>query len=163
MLSVLVLSSQTGDANSLNNYRGITLIPVISKLFEILLLYYFENVLLTDDLQFGFKKGLGCSDAIFTLSETIAYFRDRGSTVFAAALDISKAFDSVNHYKLFTSLIKVGLPKWVIVILINWYSKLHVSVRWKTVPLLSLMLPSVSGRGARFRQLCSQFLLIFLS
>ena len=71
------MKDKTGYANSLNNYRGIMLIPVISKSFEILLLDYFENVLLTDDLQFGFKKGLGCSDATFTLSETIAYFRDR--------------------------------------------------------------------------------------
>ena len=62
------MKDKTGDSNSLNNYRGITLISVISKLFEILLLEYSENVLLTDDLQFGFKKGLGCSDAIFTLS-----------------------------------------------------------------------------------------------
>ena len=95
---------------SLNNYRGITLILVISKLFEFLQLEYFENVLLTDDLQFGFKKGLDCSDAIFTLSETIEYFRDRGSTVYAAALDINKAFDCVNHYKFITSFIKAGLP-----------------------------------------------------
>ena len=97
------MKDKTGDANFLKNYRGITLIPVISKLFEILLLEYFETVLLTDDLQFGFKKGLGCSNAIFTLSETIEYFRNRGSTVYAATLDISKAFDCVNHYKLFTS------------------------------------------------------------
>ena len=72
---VPVMKDKTGDANSLNNYRGITLIPVISKLFEILLLDYFENVLLTDYLQFGYKKGLSCSDAIFTLSETIAYYQ----------------------------------------------------------------------------------------
>ena len=94
--------------NSFNNYRGITFIPVISKLFEILRLEYFENVLLANDLQFVFKKGLGCSDAIFTLSETIKYFRDRGSTVYAADFETSKGFDLVNHYKLFTSLIKAG-------------------------------------------------------
>ena len=41
---------------TVNNHTSITLIPVISKLFEILLLEYFENVLITDDLQFGFKK-----------------------------------------------------------------------------------------------------------
>ena len=55
---VPLMKDKTGNANSLNNYKGITLIPVISKLFEILLLDYFEYVLLTDDLQFVFKKGL---------------------------------------------------------------------------------------------------------
>ena len=47
---VPVMKGKTDDVNSLNNYRGITLIIVISKLFKILLLDYFENVLLTDDL-----------------------------------------------------------------------------------------------------------------
>ena len=126
---VPLMKNKTSDLNFLNNYRGIRLTPVISKLFEILRLEYFENLLLTDDLQFGFKTSLGCSDAIFTFSDTIEYFRDWGSTVYAAALDISKAFDCVNHYKLFTSLIKAGLPKWVNAILINWYSKRQLSVR----------------------------------
>ena len=158
---VPLMKDKTGDANSLNNQRGITLIPVISKLFEILLLEYFETVLLTDDLQFGFKKGLGCSNAIFTLSETIEYFRNRGSTVYAATLDISKAFDCVNHYKLFTSLIKAGLPKWVIAILINWYSKLHVSVRWKTATSFKFNVGSGVRQGSSFSPANSQFLLIF--
>ena len=147
---VPLMKDKTGDANSLNNYRGITIIPVISKLFEILLLEYFENVLLTDDLQFGFKKGLGCSNAIFTLSETTEYFRNRGSTIYAAALDISKAFDCVNNYKLFTSLIKAGLPKWVIAILINWYSKLQVSVRRKITTSFKCNVGSDVRQGSSF-------------
>ena len=36
---VPLMKDKTSDANSLNNYRGITLIPVISKLFEILLIF----------------------------------------------------------------------------------------------------------------------------
>ena len=46
---VPIMKDKTGDANSINNYRGS--FPVIWKLFEILLLDYFENVLLTDDLS----------------------------------------------------------------------------------------------------------------
>ena len=53
-----LMKDKTGDINFLNNYRGITLIPVISKLLEILLFEYFENILRTDDLQFGCKKRL---------------------------------------------------------------------------------------------------------
>ena len=56
---VPIMKDKIGDANSLNNYTGITLIPVTSKLFEILLLEYFENVLLTNYLQSGFKGGVG--------------------------------------------------------------------------------------------------------
>jgi hypothetical protein len=49
-----------------------------------------EEYLKTDELQFGFKKNSGCSQALFTMSETIKYFLDKGSSVFAAALDLKK-------------------------------------------------------------------------
>ena len=74
------------------------MIPVISKLFELVLLEICEEFLVCDELQFGFKKGVGCSEAIFTLRSTIDYFKDWGSSVFVAAIDISKAFDTVSHY-----------------------------------------------------------------
>jgi len=73
---------------------------------------------------------MGCSEAIFTLRSTIDYFNANGSTVYVAALDISKAYDKVNHYKLFSSLISAGLPKWFIDLLLCWYEKLVVTVRW---------------------------------
>ena len=59
---------------------------MISKLFESVILQLTENKLQTDDLQFGFKKGLGCADAIFTLGNVAEYFTRNGSTVYAASL-----------------------------------------------------------------------------
>ena len=72
-----------------------------------------------DDLQVSFKKGLGCANAIFMLQSTIDYYRDKGSSVYASALDISKAFDTVNHFKLYSTLIKSGVPVWIIDVIIN--------------------------------------------
>jgi len=130
-LIIPLLKDKLGCINSLDNYRGITLIPVIAKLFELVILELCSEYLLTDNLQFGFKPKLGCSNAIFALRSTIDYFRDRGSTIYAASLDIRKAFDRVNHLKLFESLKNTGLPSCILIILINWYSKLTVAVRWK--------------------------------
>ena len=64
-LIVSLVKDKTGDINNVSNYRGITLITVISKLFEGVLLEICSEVLQSDHLQFGFKKGLGCSNAIF--------------------------------------------------------------------------------------------------
>ena len=89
-------------------YRDITLIPVISKL-ELVLLEVCEQFLSCDELQFGFKKEVGCSVTIFALRGTIDYFKDRGSSISVAALDISKEFDTVNHFKLYASLINSGI------------------------------------------------------
>ena len=53
-----LIKDKTGDVKNVNNYRGITLIPVISKLFESVLLEICEQYLSCDELQFGFNKGV---------------------------------------------------------------------------------------------------------
>jgi len=47
---------------------GITLSPVVSKMFEYCLLHKYEHFLYSDELQFGFKKHSGCSHALFFIS-----------------------------------------------------------------------------------------------
>ena len=55
--------------------------------------------LLTSDLQFGFKKGLGCSQALLAVRSVVDYFRPtKNGSMLICALDMSKAFDKVNHY-----------------------------------------------------------------
>ena len=61
------------------------------------------------------------------------YYNSKGNTVYTATFDISKAFDMINHYKLFDSLIKAGISGWIIDLFVNWYSKLTVIVRWITL------------------------------
>ena len=72
-----------------SNYRGITLSPVISKLFELMIMSLCNDSLQTDSLQFGFKDKIGTADAIFIMKLAITHFTDRGSSV----LDIRKAFN----------------------------------------------------------------------
>ena len=47
-----------------------------------------------------------------------------------SALDISKAFDSVNQYKLYESLLRYGVPLVVVDVLCDWCSKLSCCIRW---------------------------------
>ena len=142
-----IVKDRHGDLSNVDNYRPITISPVVSKIFESLLLDRYTNVLCTDSLQFGFKKGIGCSDAIFALRQCVNYFNEGNSNVYIASLDASKAFDRVNHYKLFTTLIKKGLPKFVVDTIIIWYSKLSVSVRWNGHDSLPLSVKSGVRQG----------------
>ena len=59
-----------------------------------------------------------------------------------ASLDASKAFDRVNHFKLYTSLMNGNVPTAFLNVVINWYSKMNV-VRWNNS--LSAMLRVKSG------------------
>ena len=63
----------------------------------------------------------------------INYFNDRGSNVYIASLDATKAFDRVNHFKLFSTLYKLKLPAFLIKTIVNWYGKLKVCVKWNGV------------------------------
>jgi hypothetical protein len=78
-----------------------------------------EERLISDCLQFGFRSNVGCSDANFTIRTVISHFNSWGITVYLAALDIKKAFDSVRHDKLFDMLLKAGIPNVVVEILRN--------------------------------------------
>ena len=125
-----IIKDRNGDTSSIENYRPITLSPVLSKIFEAVLLDKFASSMTSDDLQFDFKKNLECSNAIFVFRQVIDFFIQRGSTVHVASLDASKAFDLLNHLTLFTTLIKRGVPKIFINVIINWYQKLTGIVRW---------------------------------
>ena len=128
-----LLKDKHGDQTKLDMYRGITLSPTIAKLFEYVLLEFYEGQLSSDDLQFGFKKHSGCSHALFTFKQTTKYFISKGSKVYCAFLDASKAFDKVLHNGLFLKLLKKNVSPGFVRLLQNWYSKLHASVLWNGV------------------------------
>jgi len=73
--------------------RGITLSPVISKLFELLMMDVVKDKLISSDLQFGFKPNSSCSHAILALQAGVKHICDNGDTATLCALEISKAFD----------------------------------------------------------------------
>jgi hypothetical protein len=118
------------DGTKLDNYRGITISCIFSKLFEICLLKVFDCYLSTSDLQFGFKQSIGCRDAILTARSVIEFMVDRGCTVSVCSLDLSKAFDKVDHPCLLLKLMTRNIPRSFIAIIACWYAKCYVHVRW---------------------------------
>ena len=127
---VPVIQDGLGKEDDVNNYRAVTISSSVSKLFEMCLLRLLSDFLTTSDLQFGFKKGLGCRDAIFSLQFVVEYFVKHGSTVNVCLLDMSKAFDKLNHYVLFVKLMKRGVPGLILKLLISWYGKCTATVQW---------------------------------
>ena len=117
-------------AQNIDNFRGITISSLLSKVFEHSMIFLFGKLLTTNERQFGFKEKLGCNDAIFCVRNVIDYFVDNGSTVSICCLDVSKAFDRLNHNCLFYKLLKKNVPFYFIKVLINWYSKLYANIRW---------------------------------
>ena len=125
-----LLKGDDCDPTVCDNYRAITISPCISKVFELCLSSIFHKWLGSDELQVGFKKGMGCRDAIFTLRNIVGHITKSGSTAVMCALDISKAFDKMNHCALYIKLMHKNIPHSFLAVLINWYSKCFVFVRW---------------------------------
>ena len=71
--------------------------------------------------------------AIFCVRNVIDFFVANESTVNVCCLDISKAFDRLNHNCLFYKLLQISVPMCLIRVLMNWYSKLFSRVRWKNI------------------------------
>ena len=127
----LLKSDAKGSISSSDSYRGITIMPVISKLLEIVLLDILKPFLNTCNSQFGYKKGLSCSHVVYSVRKTVEYFTMLNSTVNVCALDISKAFDKINHTKLFTKMMERNVPRSCILLLMCWYAKSTICVRWE--------------------------------
>ena len=74
------------------------------------------------DNQFSFKSSHSTDLCIYTLKEYIAYYKNRGATVFITFLDASKAFDRLNYLLQFDKLVKKCVPVFIIKLLCFWYT-----------------------------------------
>jgi len=94
-------ASSKGHSSKVADYRGITILLIISKLFEFTMQKCLSPFLTSSIVQFGFKKGHSCTQAVFFARKIVENFTRHASTVNVCFLDISKAFDVVNYIKLY--------------------------------------------------------------
>jgi exonuclease III len=144
---VPVVKEKNGNNDSFDNYRPISLVTMFSKVFELCISQHLEWLFKVDELQFGFVSGMGCQKALFSLETVTNYFTKRGSPVFMAALDASKAFDRVNHFELLYKLIHIGVPLCLINVFLCWFLKLNGEVIWNGMFSSVFFMKSGVGQG----------------
>lgn len=97
-----ILKKEPGlDVNQLKHYRPITNLPFVAKVLEKI----FANQLidhltahgLSDDLQSAYKKCFSTETAVLKVKSDILREFDKGFGVFVAMLDLSSAFDTLDH------------------------------------------------------------------
>lgn len=101
-----------GDPTNVSNYRPISVLPLLSKIFEKAMANrmskYLSKFSLITPSQFGFQKDRGTCDAICTLTDYIYEKMNEKEHSVAVFLDLAKAYDTVNHSILLSKLHQYG-------------------------------------------------------
>ena len=109
------------DLNTLNNYRPISILPCISKIFERIIynqLYeYFNSHDLLYESQYGFRLDHSTEFAAIELTNSIHDHLSNGFNPIVVYMDLSKAFDTLNHDILVNKLKHYGVNNTEL----NWF------------------------------------------
>jgi len=104
---------KSGNVKALINYRPISTLPVMSKIFEKLMFSRLNSFLKGHNIlcnnQFGFRKNNCTSDAILEFVDHVITSLHNRKTLISVFLDFSKAFDTVDHKILMDKLNHLGI------------------------------------------------------
>ena len=102
-----------GDPSSVNNYRPISVLSIINKIFEKILysrlVNYIEKFNLLYKYQYGFRKNHSTEHALTEIVDQIRFSIDNRKMTCGIFVDLSKAFDTVNHHILLGKLEHYGI------------------------------------------------------
>ena len=130
---ILPLFKDMGCPEDPGNYRGITLLSCLGKLFTAILngrinKFMNEHGLLGNE-QAGFRSGQSTMDHVFVLHHILDYYRNRGKAVYCAFVDYSKAFDLINRSALWCKVLKQGISGKILSVIQNMYQSAKSCVR----------------------------------
>ena len=104
--SIIIPLPKKGNAKECSNYDTIALIShaskVMLKILQVRLQQYLNRELI--DVQVGFRKGRGTRDQIANICWIIVKAREFQKNIYFCFIDCAKAFDCVDHNKLWTIL-----------------------------------------------------------
>ena len=128
----LIPVHKSGDTTNKGNYRNISLLPVVSKLFEKVIqtqISKYINKFLSPYLC-GYRKGYSAQYALLIMLEKWKTYVDKGGYGGGVLMDLSKAFDTLDHELLIAKLHAYGFDKHAL-----HFIKSYLSERWQRVKI----------------------------
>ena len=122
---IIPIFKKKGSVEDPDNYRGITLLSCIGKLFTAVVNSRLNNFLEVNDLlgkeQAGFREGYSTLDHIFVLNAIVEMYLGKKKRIYAAFIDYKKAFDSIDRTALWSKLLHYGIEGKIYNIIQNLY------------------------------------------
>ena len=122
-----------GKKSDLSNYRPISILSPISKLFESLIatkiMEHLELNFMLHESQFAYRKKTSTEHAVLTMTEEWRKKLDLGLDVIALFLDLSKAFDTVDHEILLDKLVYYNFHPNLISLIRNYLKNRSIKVK----------------------------------
>ena len=109
---IITLFKNKGERSDWNNYRGISLLSVIGKVFARVILIRLQKLAerVYPESQCGFRAGRSTIDLVLSLRQLQEKCREQQMPLYIAFIDLAKAFDLVSRDGLFQILPKIGCP-----------------------------------------------------
>lgn len=104
---------KSGSKSMINNYRPVSLLPTFSKILEKIVYkrlysYFITNNILTES-QYGFRKSRSTNLALLELQNRIIHYLSKNEFCVGFFVDLSKAFDTLNHSILLSKMAHYGV------------------------------------------------------
>ena len=127
---LIVKLPKKGDLQHCDNWRGIILLSVPSKIFSRVLLNRIEGAIYVKlrQEQVGFRRRKGCTDQIFALRNIIEQSIGWNAPLCISFIYFKNAFDSIHHSTLWKILRHYGLPQKIVDIISILYQNFECSV-----------------------------------
>lgn len=131
LLSEFVMLPKKQGAKKCEDYRGISLMSHLLKIFLKIIHKRIYKICeeRISDTQFGFMKGVGTRDALFSIQVLFQRCRDVNCDIFACFIDYEKAFDKIQHEKMMQILKDTGIDGKNLRIIRNLYWNQSASIR----------------------------------
>ena len=106
---------KSGDRTNVSNYRPISILPTLTKILERVVHLQLYQYLITNNFlsnkQFGFRKGFSTTTALSSFADEVLLNMERGKLCGAVFIDLTKAFDTVDHQIMLCKLSEIGLSE----------------------------------------------------
>ena len=134
-LADVTLKFKKEDASLLKNYRPISVLPIVSKIYERIMqkqiVEYIDKHL--SPHLYGYRKGYSTQTALISMLENLKLSIDNKGFAGGVLIDLNKAFDTINHLLLIAKLHAYGFSKKALAVICSYLSNRKQKIKINNV------------------------------